>query len=215
MRTSRVSIFTTTALLGLGTLISQAGPASAGPPKGPNTLEIAPTTTTTMQPLEAEEVGYCDLHLCIPADEVDPQDDLPIAVPPHVDPPIDDDLPIAQPDDPEDPECNPHQANCDEIGIPDPDDEDCDPKLGSCDLGIPDDESDCDPKLGSCDLGTNPGDPGDPGDGTDQGTDGGTQGGTDGGSRLPHTGMDLVDYLAAGVAITGLGLVLKRLGRRA
>jgi hypothetical protein len=43
------------------------------------------------------------------------------------------------------------------------------------------------------------------------GTTGGTTGGSDG--RLPHTGAELATYGLAGLALTGLGFGLKRLGR--
>jgi hypothetical protein len=194
MRTSRLATLSTAVLLGLGTVISQANPAAAAPPKGPHGLEIAPTTTTTKP-----DFGI------VPKPHVDPpvDDDLPIAqpqptacdpkvvicdiaIPDPVDPPADPGLPLAIPD--PGPSCNPHQAHCGDVGIPD--DPECDPQLATCDIALPD--------------------PGDHGSdhGADQGSDGG-------GDRLPHTGLDLAEYLAVAFGLLGAGAALRRLSRRA
>jgi len=75
---------------------------------------------------------------------------------------------------------------------------------------------DCDPCLPEGDTGggnaVRHGDPECPGEGTTGGDDGGTDGPDRG--RLPHTGGDIAVFVGAGLGLTGLGTLLRRIGRR-
>ena len=93
---------------GVGHPHRQAGPPRRGP-QGPSGLEFGPAPTTTMKPMEADALDYCDLHLCLEAHPVDPQPDLPIARPPNVDPEVDDDCPSPSREEPKAQECDPEQ----------------------------------------------------------------------------------------------------------
>lgn len=206
MRTSRTAILSCAALFGIGTLIGQASPAFAETPAHQGGGMVLTTPTTKPDP-HPGPVVHGDIVL--PQDDPDPQPpidpDLPIANPqghgdPDPCPPIQCDLQL--PDGGEDPEpdpCDPAGV-CDEIAQPDPG---CNVTHGCDD---PDDEPDCEGP--SCDR---------PDDGsTDGTTDGeqGTDGSTDGRGRLPHTGGDVLTLAGAGIGLTGIGAALKRLGRR-
>jgi hypothetical protein len=73
MRSATLAKLALTATVGIGALIGQATLASAGPGPQQGSVKFGPAPTTTMKPLEADPVDYCDLHLCLPADEVDPE----------------------------------------------------------------------------------------------------------------------------------------------
>jgi hypothetical protein len=222
MRSATLAKLALTATVGIGALVGQATFASAGTPQGPGSIQVGPHTDPTIPPLKGDFTSPTTPttidHGVIVLPDPDPQPD----------PPFDPDLPIAQP---EDHPCNlPH---CDEIGPGDGGDPTgCNELLASCDEidsdpgctfthGCPGDE--CTPVPGGPDC------PGDepcqsdhgartqcdpPGD--DGGTDGGTTGGgtTDGGGHLPHTGVDTMAMVGLGLGIGGVGVALKRLGRR-
>ena len=226
MRSATLAKLALTATVGIGALIGQATIASAGP--GP-VIKAAPVTTTTIKPIPADPADYCDFHLCLEADPVDPQPD----------PPFDPDLPIAQPEDGDD--CPAQMPNCDKAPVPqDDDDPDLDPDLPldgpdqGCTLthGCPDEDEPCsseddartncggqpcsseDQARTNCDDGGTD-DGGTDGETTDGGTTGGTTGGTDGhDGRLPHTGTDVATMAAAGLGLTGIGAAAKRMSRR-
>jgi hypothetical protein len=234
MRSATLAKLALTATVGIGALVGQSTFASAGTPQGPGTVKVGPHTDPTIPPLKGDFTSPTTPttvdHGVIVLPDPEPQPD----------PPFDPDLPIAQPDDEpctlpscdkvgphgdDDPTgCNKLLANCDEIdsdpgctlthGCPDDDPE---PEPCQSDHGA---RTQCDPPEEPCrsdhDARTQCDPPGDDG-GTDGGTTGGgTTGGgtTGGGGRLPHTGSDAMARVVAGLGIGGLGVALKRLGRR-
>jgi LPXTG-motif cell wall-anchored protein len=216
MRSATLAKLALTATVGIGALIGQANIASAG--NGPMIIKAAPTTTTTVKPIKADPADYCDLHLCLEADPVDPQPD----------PPFDPDLPIAQP---EDDHCPAITPSCDLAPAPQGDDDpdspiDPDLPLDSphpgCQTthGCPPEDQPCsseDQARTNCDGGGTT-DGGTDDGGTDgQTTDGGTTGGgTDGhDGHLPHTGTDVASMALVGLGLTGVGAAAKRFSRKA
>ena len=235
MRTATVAKLSFTAMVGLGTLIGSAGIAQAGPgPVKQGSLNggPVPTTSTTVKDLSNDNIGvaYCDVHLCLDAEEVDPTPPTPPKLPGDK---------IALPDDDD---CNTPACDLDDkIALPG--DDDCNLTLGCDDLpikdsgcqwthGCPQDEGGTGGGTGGSDGGTEGtdggGTEGTDGGGSDGQTDGGTQG-TDGetsdggqsdggtggsGGRLPKTGGDIVAIAGTGLGLTGIGAALRRFSRR-
>jgi hypothetical protein len=202
MRSATLAKLALTATVGIGALIGQATLASAGPGPQPGSVKLGPAPTTTMKPLEADPVDYCDIHLCLPADEVDPEppkpcgpiDCLPAE---EVEPQSQDECEgpsCTEIDDKDGPGCKwthgcpPDEDPCvpDEGRPPCPGDDPCGGDQAArrhcedpCDEPGPTRSlDDCDP----CDEPELPRHAGDDdcGGGTDGGTDGTTDGGTDG-----------------------------------
>jgi hypothetical protein len=238
MRTHRVASVALTAVVGLGTLVGTASQAFAapspsngsvivqsghqGPTLGPKDY-TQPTTPTTVKPNGPGDIAvppHVDPPLPGPGDVIVNPD--PGCTGPHCGPGD-----IAQPD----PGCTGPLCGPGDIGQP------TDP----CKVPRTNDAGDpCEPDPCKVPRTNAAGDPchhhdpceqtpmtvgvRDAQSGTDcGGTTGGTDGGTTGGSttggsttggRLPHTGMNLAEELAAGVALTGFGALLTRAARR-
>ena len=211
MPTATLAKLALTASVGLGTLITLAGPARAEtPPQQGGMVLTTPTTTPAPDPIPP-----VDGHIALP--EADPDPEPPVDVP---------DLPLADPQGPGDPDPCP-QISCD-LELPDAGDEPDDP--GACDTIALCDElaqpepgctlthgceaptPECPGPQASCDLTDDPGEPdGEEPDGEEPGGDDGSSGGDRG--SLPRTGATLGALLLAGTGLTGLGAVLRRSGR--
>ena len=230
MRTATLAKLALTATVGIGALLGQTSMASAGPGPQQGTVKLAPTTTT-IKPLVADPVDHCDLHLCLPADEVDPDDepcgiidclpaeelepqDIPKGPDDKDGPDQGCELTHGCPED-EDPCKNDHAARsecCEDRpggGAPRTAQDECEGGTdGTTDGGT-------DGTDGTDGTTTDGGTDGTTDGGTDGTTDGGTDGGTDGpGGRLPKTGVELLGLVGLGAGGLGLGALLKRFGRQ-
>lgn len=231
MRLAPIAKLSLTAVVGLGSLLAPATLAAAGGPGPVNGGVVkagpAPTTTTTVKPMQGDQIGveYCDVHLCIPGEEVDP-DPGPTCNPQLCDGPAKDKVAL-----PEDPQCNPilcdgpaddkvkdDQGCTFTHGCPDEGDGGTDGGQGSTggdDGGTDGHGTDGGTDGGTDSQGTDGGTDGPTTDGGTQ-TDGGTthDGGSTGGGRLPKTGGEIMTLVGLGLGLTGAGMGAKRLARR-